>query len=109
MFLILAAFVGGLNVAIDTTAGERERQHAATGRADAPEDGHAPGPGPGRQRRAALDRTQPLLPMRPGGVDRVGPPTGWHRLRLLRQIGDQLPSRWKTSLARRRGAERFEG
>ena len=26
MFLILAAFVGGLNVAIDTTAGERERQ-----------------------------------------------------------------------------------
>ena len=24
------------------------------------------------------------------GVDRVGPPTGWHRLRLLRQIGDQL-------------------
>ncbi len=26
MFLILAAFIGGLNVAIDTTAGERERQ-----------------------------------------------------------------------------------
>ena len=23
---------------------------------------------------------------------RVGPPTGWHRLRLLRQIGDQLVS-----------------
>ena len=26
MFLIMAAFIGGLNVAIDTTAGERERQ-----------------------------------------------------------------------------------
>lgn len=26
MFLIVAAFVGGLNVAIDTTAGERERR-----------------------------------------------------------------------------------
>ena len=24
------------------------------------------------------------------GAGRVGPPTGWHRLRLLRQIGDQL-------------------
>ena len=27
---------------------------------------------------------------RAGGADRVGPPTGWYRLRLLRQIGDQL-------------------
>ena len=27
---------------------------------------------------------------RGGGTGRVGPPTGWHRLRLLRQIGDQL-------------------
>ena len=24
------------------------------------------------------------------GADRVGPPTGWRRLRLLRQVGDQL-------------------
>ena len=24
------------------------------------------------------------------GTGRVGPPPGWHRLRLLRQIGDQL-------------------
>ena len=24
------------------------------------------------------------------GVGRVGPPTGWYRLRLLREIGDQL-------------------
>ena len=27
---------------------------------------------------------------RAGGADRVGPPTGWYRLRLLRQIGDEL-------------------
>ena len=27
---------------------------------------------------------------RGGGAGRVGPPTGWHCLRLLRQIGDQL-------------------
>ena len=27
---------------------------------------------------------------RGGGADRVGPPPGWPRLRLLRQIGDQL-------------------
>ena len=27
---------------------------------------------------------------RGGGAGRVGPPTGWPRLRLLRQIGDQL-------------------
>ena len=27
---------------------------------------------------------------RAGGADRVGPPTGWYRLRLLRQILDQL-------------------
>ena len=27
---------------------------------------------------------------RAGGADRVGPPTGWYRLRLLRQILDEL-------------------
>ena len=27
---------------------------------------------------------------RGGGADRVGPPTGWYRLRLLRQILDEL-------------------
>ena len=27
---------------------------------------------------------------RGGCADRVGPPTGWYRLRLLRQIGDEL-------------------
>ena len=27
---------------------------------------------------------------RSGGAGRRGPPTGWHRLRLLRQIGDEL-------------------
>ncbi len=29
---------------------------------------------------------------RGGGSGRVGPPTGWNRLRLLRQIGDELVS-----------------
>ena len=45
-------------------------------------------------------RVAPGLPMNPrpgpararvsGGSTAWGPPTGWHRLRLLRQIGDQL-------------------
>ena len=30
--------------------------------------------------------------VRGAAAGRVGPPTGWHRLRLLRQIGDQLVS-----------------
>ena len=41
-------------------------------------------------RGAASHEAEGRSGARGGGVDRVGPPTGWHRLRLLCQIGDQL-------------------
>ena len=53
--------------------------------------GRAPVPG-GRAplRGAALHEAEGRGGARGGGAGRVGPPTGWHRLRLLRQILDEL-------------------
>ena len=53
--------------------------------------GHAPVPG-GRTplRGAASHEAEGRGGARGGGADRVGPPPGWPRLRLLRQIRDQL-------------------
>ena len=57
---------------------------------------HAPAAGPrgGRAplRGAASHEAEGRGGARGGGTGRVGPPTGWHRLRLLRQIGDELIS-----------------
>ena len=46
--------------------------------------GRRPAPSPRVPRSRAASYLWPVRPYR------VGPPTGWHRLRLLRQIGDQL-------------------
>ena len=53
--------------------------------------GHAPVPG-GRAplRGAASHEAEGRGGARGGSADRVGPPPGWPRLRLLRQIRDQL-------------------
>ena len=58
-------------------------------------------PGAGRRaplRGAASHEAEGRGGARDGGAGRVGPPTGWHRLRLLRQIGDQLVSGLKQFL-----------
>ena len=44
----------------------------------------------GGLRGAAAYEAEGRCGARGGGAGRVGPPTGWHRLRLLRQIRDQL-------------------
>ena len=56
-----------------------------------PPPGHAPVPG-GRAplRGAAAHEAERRSGARGGGTGRVGPLAGWHRLRLLRQIGDEL-------------------
>ena len=47
-------------------------------------------PGRAPSRGAASHEAEGRRGARGGGAGRVGPPTGWHRLRLLRQIGDEL-------------------
>ena len=53
-----------------------------------PPRGREPGRAPSRG--AAAHEAEGRRGARGGGAGRVGPPTGWPRLRRLRQIGDEL-------------------